>query len=1017
MARTLVTGNILRSGSIPTTALGGGVVTSSLQIVASLPTGSLSSSAQVNYPDISNIPGGIASSSAQIKDYLPVDSVSSSAQVTAFLPTGTVSSSGQVSYLGLSNIPSGIASSSGQIKDYLPVDTVSSSQQVTAFLPANTVSSSGQISLSGISGTTFSNNDFNFPLNVTINGLLTATSQSIVYITSSQLNVGSNDIILNTTEQLRFGGLTVFDSGSANQSGSLFWDSLNNVWLYVHAGTSNTSSILITGPENTGVLGSEAFLTTNRVPKAGINGDHIIDSQISDNGTTVGITGNLSVTGSVSAGSYTGSLSGSSITANTLTISGTAGASIARINATQDQSILSFTDTQDNTGYFSIRSAVEAGEQGASFFADGALFFGRLISGSFTERMRIDSSGNTGIGTTNPGSKLQVDGQVRIINGSGNNPGGYLWIEDQNGLTYSATSENTPSLTVKNEQSGANRVSTLRLSARDSGGGLSNWNISSIGVGSNRGVLAIQNGNVECIRVDSSGYILVNATSSIGVGDSRLQIGNGTTGGSTQLLLKTTAGHTALYSTTSSNTYLTWASGGFFALGIAPTDGSTFTEYMRIDTSGNLGVGTTSTGADGIALNNTRNYSWAEGSGDSYANIFRQRNTAATVVASGYKRSATGLFASSYGTSMARAAIAVGYNNGSIAFFSDSATNIANGTDMSPTERVTILNNGNVGIGTGSPAGPLQVVATGGGSVGTINIRGSNAHLGLMNSSGQFRGWFGYFNAAPHGSETDLNIKTGYNGTSNIRISANGDSTPAQLYIANSGNIGIGTTNPTYKFHVYNTVENFIARFTGGSSSNINIGVFGNTASSFGSIGTESNHDFNIFTNGTDRIYIKSGGNVGIGTGSPAYTLDVIGQIKGDAFLGKNFDSYSYSAGTLTLNTVTGSGPRLYNYVIRANPNSGGSSSYSDFLYGKIIIGTGWNGSAVTNFINVVQENPNPRDLYGSGGGNLTVDAVFFTSAEFTSLASGTSYTIRLKISGFSADPNGITALISQIGI
>ena len=74
--------------------------------------------------------------------------------------------------------------------------------------------------------------------------------------------------------------------------------------------------------------------------------------------------------------------------------------------------------------------------------------------------------------------------------------------------------------------------------------------------------------------------------------------------------------------------------------------------------------------------------------------------------------------------------------------------------------------------------------------------------------------------------------------------------------------LGIGTTSPDNKLHVYNTIDGFISKFTGGTSSNINIGVFASNSSGFGSIGTQSAHRFNIFTDGTDRMGIKSNGQI-----------------------------------------------------------------------------------------------------------------------------------------------------------
>ena len=220
--------------------------------------------------------------------------------------TGTVSSSAQVQ----SALPAGIISSSGQVVSALPEGTVSSSAQYPGWVTA-----SSQIDIRNTTGiatlvTTGSNT---FTGTQTVSGSVTLTgnllvqgTSSVLYTTSSQLTVGTNTFILNTNSAVRYGGMTVFDSGSSGLSGSLLWDSFNDVFLYVHAGTTNTSSMVITGPQNTGALGSEVFLTADRITKVQAPGDHIVDSQISDNGTLVGITGNLKVTGSITASGVSG---------------------------------------------------------------------------------------------------------------------------------------------------------------------------------------------------------------------------------------------------------------------------------------------------------------------------------------------------------------------------------------------------------------------------------------------------------------------------------------------------------------------------------------------------------------------------------------------------------------------------------------------------------------------------------------------------------------------------------------
>lgn len=81
-----------------------------------------------------------------------------------------------------------------------------------------------------------------------------------------------------------------------------------------------------------------------------------------------------------------------------------------------------------------------------------------------------------------------------------------------------------------------------------------------------------------------------------------------------------------------------------------------------------------------------------------------------------------------------------------------------------------------------------------------------------------------------------------------------------------SGNVGIGTSSPARKLQVINAADGFISRFTGGTSSNVNIGIFGTTANGFGSIGTESNHDFKLYTNGTDALSIDTAGRMTLAT-------------------------------------------------------------------------------------------------------------------------------------------------------
>ena len=64
--------------------------------------------------------------------------------------------------------------------------------------------------------------------------LVVQGSSSIQYISASSVSIGTNIVNLNTaTPAVRFAGISVQDSGSnAGVTGSIFWDSVCNKWIY-----------------------------------------------------------------------------------------------------------------------------------------------------------------------------------------------------------------------------------------------------------------------------------------------------------------------------------------------------------------------------------------------------------------------------------------------------------------------------------------------------------------------------------------------------------------------------------------------------------------------------------------------------------------------------------------------------------------------------------------------------------------------------------------------------------------
>jgi hypothetical protein len=123
-----------------------------------------------------------------------------------------------------------------------------------------------------------------------------------------------------------------------------------------------------------------------------------------------------------------------------------------------------------------------------------------------------------------------------------------------------------------------------------------------------------------------------------------------------------------------------------------------------------------------------------------------------------------------------------------------------------------------------------------------------------------------------------------------------------RLYINSSGSVGIGTSSPATKAEIYGTAaaQNLALRVTNTAADgystiqlgDANAGIYrnGSTQSSYGgasslNILTVGGHPITLGTSNTVRLTVDPSGSVGIGTTSPAYTLQV-GEGNGQMSLG-----------------------------------------------------------------------------------------------------------------------------------
>ena len=294
-------------------------------------------------------------------------------------------------------------------------------------------------------------------------------------------------------------------------------------------------------------------------------------------------------------------------------------------------------------------------------------------------------------------------------------------------------------------------------------------------------------------------------------------------------------------------------------------------EAVRIDTVGNVGIGTTN---PGVKLD--------------VSDVIRGRNSIRVDAAS------TGSpYLGLYQNGGEKAYLQYQDSGDKLVLQSDGYFALKTGGE---TDRITVLGNGNVGIGTTSPSALLTLPGEESNNF-KLAFEGPNAgHRTGLSTVDQPDGAALYIGSNSY-YNTSGNIVTDDTDTSSVGIALDGWSKNSiafltsatgnpieRMRIGSGGDVGIGTTNPAVKLHVHNTGA--AARFYS-STNQVPVSIYSNvTNSTLGFKGLNSTNDYNVrvgatgndfiaYTSNVERLRILSTGNVGIGTTNPGAKLDV----------------------------------------------------------------------------------------------------------------------------------------------
>lgn len=383
--------------------------------------------------------------------------------------------------------------------------------------------------------------------------------------------------------------------------------------------------------------------------------------------------------------------------------------------------------------------------------------FGYGHSASFNERMRIKGTGNVGIGTSNPSSRLHI----------------------QNGSS-SIAANGSSLLTV--EGSGTN-VYTNLLSTQETG-----VLFGASGSSANGGLIYNSTTYPNSMMLRTGGNVnrvIVGPTGKVGLGNFSPTV---------QLEFDNVLGEKICLFGTSSVMY------GFgiqssllqmytpnvtddIAFGYGSTDA--LVERMRIKGNGNIGIGTSTpssrlhiqNGSSSITANGSSLLT-VEGSGTNvYTNILSTQETGVLFGASGAS------------------------NHGGVIYNSASYPNSMTFRTGGNTNQMIIGSTGNVGVGTMTPSSKFHVANGASGitpnanSLLTVDKNGTNAYINVL-STQETGVLFG-----ANGSSADGGIIYNSGSFQNSLLFRTGGNIN-RMMIDNTGNVGIGTTAPTTTLEV-----------------------------------------------------------------------------------------------------------------------------------------------------------------------------------------------------------------------